>query len=246
MRRTLVNVINAVPGGDRLLDQYRRLRLSVRPDAKAHRGYVGGMWEEIGKVQIDFMVGQGLQPDDVFVDVACGSLRAGRHFISYLNPNNYLGLDHNRWLIEAGLKHEIPKQVRKEKGPEFVVSNTFEFDKFTKRPRLGLAQSLFSHLTPDDIHVCLANLKEAMQPGGRFFATFIRKGNRAAAFADRGILMHDYENPAGSADDLAFEYDAEDLLKIGREIGWQARYIGDWGHPRGQEMLEFALPEAEV
>ncbi|MCH8815866.1 MAG: hypothetical protein IH957_12385 [Chloroflexi bacterium] len=232
----MVNVINAVPGGDRLLDQYRRLRLSVRPDAKAHRGYVGGMWEEIGKVQIDFMVGQGLQPDDVFVDVACGSLRAGRHFISYLDSANYLGLDHNRWLIEAGLKHEIPKQVRKEKGPEFVVSNTFEFDKFTKRPKLGLAQSLFSHLTSDDIHLCLANLKETMEPGGRFFATFVPKG----------FLPSEYENPTKSDDKLAFEYDAEDVLKIGREIGWQARYIGDWGHPRGQEMLEFALPEAEV
>ena len=56
----------------------------------------------------------------------------------------------------------------------------------------------------------------------------------------------DYENPAKSADDLLFEYSAEDILKIGRETGWQARYIGDWGHPRGQEMLEFTLPEAEA
>ncbi len=246
MRRNVVNIINAVPGGARVLDQYRRLRLSMRPDRNAHRGYVGGMWEEIGKVQIDFMVGQGLKPDDIFVDVACGSLRAGRHFISYLDPNNYLGLDHNGWLIEAGLKQEVPKNVSKEKRPEFVISNTFEFKKFTRRPKLGLAQSLFSHLTPDDIHLCLANLKEAMQPGGRFFATFIPKGNRVAAFADRGILQPEYENPAKSADDMTFEYDAEDILKIGREIGWQTRYIGDWGHPRGQKMLEFALPEARA
>ncbi|MCH7579216.1 MAG: hypothetical protein IIB22_03130 [Chloroflexi bacterium] len=60
----------------------------------------------------------------------------------------------------------------------------------------------------------------------------------------------DYENPAKSADDITFKHDAEDILKIGREIGreigWQARYIGDWGHPRGQEMLEFTLPEAEA
>ena len=235
MRRNVVGIISAVPGGDRLLDRYRRLRLSMQPNSKAHRGYVGGMWDEIGQVQIDFMVGQGLQPEDVFVDVACGSLRAGRHFISYLNPNNYLGLDHNGWLIEAGLKHEVSKGVRDEKCPEFVVSSAFEFDKFTKRPKLGLAQSLFSHLTQNDIHLCLANLKETMQPGGRFFATFV----------PTGFLPPDYENPAESDDKLAFEYDAEDILKIGRELGWQTRYIGDWGHPRGQEMLEFALPESE-
>ena len=93
MRRNLVNVITAVPGGARVLDRYRQLRSTLQPGRYAHRGYVGGMWEEIGKVQIDFMVGQGLRPDDVFVDVACGSLRAGRHFISYLDPANYLGLD---------------------------------------------------------------------------------------------------------------------------------------------------------
>ena len=246
VRRHLVDVINAVPGGDRLLDQYRRLRTSMQPNANAHRGYVGGMWEEIGQVQIDFMVRQGLKPDDVFLDVACGSLRAGRHFISYLNPDSYLGLDHHGWLIEAGLKHEISKQARKEKRPEFVVSDAFKFDQFTKRPNFGIAQSLFSHLTPEDIHLCLANLKEAMQPAGRFFATFIPKGNRVAAFAERGIPTREYENPAASADDLAFEYDAEDILKIGREIGWQTRYIGDWGHPRGQEMLEFSLSEVEA
>ena len=236
MRRNLVNVITAVPGGDRLLDQYRRLRVSISPDTNAHRGYVGGMWEEIGQVQIDFMVRQGLKPDDVFVDVACGSLRAGRHFISYLNPTNYLGLDHNQWLIDAGLKHEISKQARKEKLPEFVVSDSFEFSQFTKWPNFGLAQSLFSHLTPDDIRQCLGNLKDSMQPGGRFFATFV----------PTGFLPPDYENPAESADDLAFEYDAEDILKIGRDTGWQAQYIGDWGHPRGQEMLEFTLPDADA
>ena len=236
MRRNLVNVITAVPGGARILDQYRQLRNTLQPGLYAHRGYVGSMWEEIGKVQIDFMVSQGLKPDDVFVDVACGSLRAGCHFISYLNPENYLGLDHHRWLIEAGLKHELPKPVRKEKRPEFVISDAFEFGKFTKRPKLGLAQSLFSHLTPDDIHLCLTNLKDAMQPGGHFYATFV----------PNGVMLGRHENPAESADDLTFEYEAEDILKIGREIGWQARYIGDWGHPRGQEMLEFTQPEGRA
>ena len=112
----------------------------------------------------------------------------------------------------------------------------FEFARFTKRPKLGLAQSLFSHLTTDDIHLCLANLKSKMQPGGRFFATFV----------PAGFLPPDYENPTESDDKLAFEYDAEDILKIGRELGWQAKYIGDWGHPRGQDMLEFTVPNAKA
>lgn len=187
------------------------------------------MWDEIGKVQFDFIVRQGLRPADTLVDVGCGSLRGGRLFIAYLDPEHYLGLDHNSWLIEGGLKYEISKETREGKRPQFVISDRFEFDKFERRPTYGIAQSLFSHLTKDDIHLCLTNLKAAMQTGGRFYVTFIPKG----------FLPKNYVNPKRSADTEAFEYDAEDILTIGQSAGWQGRYIGDWGHPRGQEMLEF-------
>jgi hypothetical protein len=223
IRRSLL----LLPGGDRLLRRYRDLRLRRGP--MAYKAAVGGMWEEIGRVQFDFMMAQGLKPQDILVDVGCGSLRGGRFFIAYLDPGHYLGIDHQAWVIEAGLKHEIPKQLRRDKRPQFVTSDRFEFHKFGKRPNYGLAQSLFSHLVKDDIHLCLANLRATMPAGGRFYATFVPKG----------FLPEDYVNPEQSDDHQAFQYDAEEILAIGREAGWQGRYIGDWGHPRGQEMLEF-------
>ncbi len=229
MRKTIKSALLALPGGTHLLEGYRTVSGRVRGNTAAHRGYVGAMWNEIGQVQIDFMVNRGLKPHHVFVDVACGSLRAGRHFICYLDAGHYLGLDHHQWLIEAGLRHEVSEQVRKEKQPEFVIAEGFQFQKFSKRPDFGIAQSLFSHLTKDDIRLCLTNLHAAIQPQGRFFATFIPKG----------FLPPGYENPGESADDLGFEYDADEILEIGLDTGWQASYIGDWGHPRGQEMIEF-------
>jgi len=188
------------------------------------------MWDEIGKVQLDFMIGQGLQPHDVLLDVACGSLRAGRLFIDYLEPGNYLGLDHNRWLIRAGLRYEVPKAVQRKKRPEFVVSDSFEFRKLSKRPSYAIAQSLFSHLTKDDIALCLGNLIEVMPEGGRFYATFV----------PRRYVPPGYSNPNESADDETFAYDTAELLNLGTAAGWETSYIGDWSHPRGQEMLAFA------
>ena len=229
MRRSMRRALQVLPGGDRLLETYRGFRRLVRRDPSEHRGYVGGMWEEIGRVQLDFMVRQGLKPQDILVDVGCGSLRGGRLFIAYLDPEHYLGIDHHTWLIKAGLKHEVPKRLREEKRPQFVTSDRFEFHKFGKRPNYGIAQSLFSHLTKDDILLCLANLRAEMQAGGRFYATFVPKG----------FLPEDYVNPKHSEDRQAFHYDVEEILGIGREAGWQPRYIGDWGHPRGQQMLEF-------
>lgn len=223
IRRRARSALLLLPGGDKLLQIYRRTR------RLGHRAYVGGMWDEIGKVQFDFMVRQGLKPSDVLVDVACGSLRGGRFFIEYLDPENYLGIDQHAWLIEAGLKREMPDSLVKEKRPQFVQSDRFEFHKFGKQPNLGIAQSLFSHLTEEDISMCLRNLKAEMEAGGKFYATFM----------SRAGPMQNYVNPDRSDDHQGFWYHADDLLRIGREAGWQARNIGDWGHPRGQHMLEF-------
>ncbi len=81
------------------------------------RNYVGGLWDELGKLQFEFMVAQGLRPHHVFLDVACGSLRGGRLFIPYLDRGNYLGLDKERGLIRAGLRNEIDPKVASEKAP---------------------------------------------------------------------------------------------------------------------------------
>lgn len=137
-----------------------------------HREYVGGMWDEIGKLQFDFMVERGLTPEHVFLDIACGSLRGGVYFIRYLDRGNYLGIDKERALIRRGLSTELPPQVRAEKCPEFVVSDAFAFDRLSKRPDFSLAQSLFSHLTAAEVQCCLANLRTAVVPGHRLYATF--------------------------------------------------------------------------
>lgn len=49
-----------------------------------NRGSVGGLWEEMGQRQLEFLVEQGLGPCDDLLDVGCGSLRGGVHFIRYL------------------------------------------------------------------------------------------------------------------------------------------------------------------
>ncbi len=41
---------------------------------------VGGMWEEIGRLQFVFLVEKGLQPHHEMLDIGCGTLRGGRHF----------------------------------------------------------------------------------------------------------------------------------------------------------------------
>lgn len=97
-----------------------------------HRNYVGGMWEEIGKLQFDFLVKQGLKPSHCFLDIGCGSFRGGIHFINYLDAGNYLGIDKEKALIDLGIEKELGNTVYEKKKPEVVVSDNFTFERFLK------------------------------------------------------------------------------------------------------------------
>jgi SAM-dependent methyltransferase len=193
--------------------------------AVGHREYVGGLWEEIGRLQFDFLVQQGLQSSHCLLDIACGSLRAGIHFIPYLERGHYLGIDKEPRLIELAIEHELGRAVYEAKTPEFVVSDRFEFHRFSRVPQFSIAQSLFTHLNEADIRLCLENLRRFVERGHVFFATFFE-----------GVSTG---NPATSHSHAGFYYSQDQMLRFGQETGWHATYVGDWRHPRNQMLMKY-------
>jgi hypothetical protein len=189
-----------------------------------HRDYVGGMWETMGKLQFDFMVSRGLEPQHVLLDIACGSLRAGRHFIRYLEADKYLGIEKEGRLIRRGVSNELPRDLVAQKHPEFVVSGGFAFERFSKQADFSLAQSLFTHLSPSDVELCLVKLRANVGEGHAFYATFAP--GRA----------HEEGSSHARA---SFHYSADQLSEMGRKLGWRPGHIGDWAHPRQQIMMSF-------
>jgi hypothetical protein len=219
----------------RVLRRFRGLRRfgvtpRLVPEGRAgvlaigHRDYVGGMWEEMGRLQFDFLVDRGLRPEHTLLDIACGSLRAGVHFIRYLDPGNYLGIEKEGALIKRALAKELPRDVREQKRPEFVVSGAFEFDRFSKQADFSLAQSLFTHLNEADLGLCLGNLHANVAPGHQLFATFAP-----------GSQTSEGRSHARAS----FFYTSAQLEAIGERHGFECNYIGDWGHPRSQMMMQF-------
>ena len=191
-----------------------------------HREYVGGEWKEIGRLQFDFLVKQGLKPCHCFLDIGCGALRGGVHFIRFLDRGNYLGIDKEAMLIDAGIYKELGRELHAEKAPELLVSNNFEFRRFSKVPSFGLAQSLFTHLTGDDIDFCLRQLRQFVGEGFRFYATFFKSNSTS-------------KNPKLSHDHMNCRYTRQQMLLFGEGCGWQSNYLGDWCHPRNQMMMEY-------
>lgn len=195
-------------------------------DGIGHRSYVGGLWESLGSLQFRFLIDHGLEPQHVFVDIACGSLRAGVQFIPYLNAGNYLGIDVKQELIDAGIKDELGEKLYKLKRPEFVASENFEFARFSKRPSFALAHALFIHLTDEHILTCMRNLRAVVDPGAKLYVTYLESDKPRRTEWDH----HPF---------VIINHTRDQMIEFGRSTAWNARYIGNWGHPRGQIMVEY-------
>ncbi|MBW3554782.1 MAG: class I SAM-dependent methyltransferase [Gemmatimonadetes bacterium] len=191
-----------------------------------HRRYVGGRWDVLGREQLEFLKSRGLEPRHVLLDIACGSLRLGRHAIPFLEPGHYLGIEKEQELIDAGIRYELEPGVLESRRPELLASADFEFDRLSRAPDFAIANSLFSHLPPPLIRLCLARLRPFIRPDGVFYATFFE--------ADRPA-----RNPEQPHDHHMFVYTRDEMRSFGAANGWKFEYIGDWGHARGQVMAAY-------
>lgn len=191
-----------------------------------HRAYVGGLWEEIGRLQFDFLLSKGLRPASYLIDIACGSLRLGVKVIPFLEAGHYLGLEKEPALVKAGIEQELDPAIRFEKQPRIAISDSFEFEKLGEVADFAIAQSLFTHLPPPLIETCLSKLHPWLNDDGVLYATFFRSPKKVA-------------NPKRPHDHGHFAYTESEMLGFGESLGYTVTYIGDWGHPRNQVMVEY-------
>lgn len=68
-------------------------------------------WEDVGRMQFEFLLREGLQPHHHLLDIGCGSFRGGRFVIDYLQEGHYFGIDREAQHLEAGMKHVLAHRV---------------------------------------------------------------------------------------------------------------------------------------
>jgi len=215
--------------------------------AGAHRELVGGSWDEIGMLQFYFLRSEGLRPEHTLVDIGCGALRGGVHFVAYLDEGNYCGIDRNRSFVTAGRRELDASGTRRR--PRLLVNDGFEVALFGAAFDYALAISLFTHLPSDEIARCLRAVGEVLEPHGRFYASFFQSPHSAPIEqSPRSAHVEPIRHEPGriTADFGAdrFYYSWEEMLALGAEAGLAARLIGDWRHPEQQQMLCFTRPRS--
>jgi SAM-dependent methyltransferase len=207
-------------------------------DPDWHRSTVRGtaaFWEELGRLQLDYLVEQGLQPSHYLLDVGCGPLRAGVHFIGYLDPGHYAGIDKRGDSLERARRVELPRHGLDDKQPLLLVNGAFEFGKLGQTFDYAIAQSVFTHLPLNTIMRCLVEMAHVLRPGGRFYATIYENPEGKSYLGD----VRQSERVVSHYDRDSYHYDLEMLRAACEGTGLTMSYAGDWEHPDNQKMVVF-------
>ena len=214
------------------INDYGRELTKEELDTGYHRQFIGGMWEEIGLLQFNFMKEQGLEPKHKILDIGCGCLRGGLHFIGYLDQGNYYGLDVNRSVLKGGIL-EVRKSNLISKKPNLMVSDKFIISKFKTQFDFMISVSLFTHLPMNMIVRCLVQVRNHLKPKGTYYSSFFESPTNAHIDPlKHGEIITYYDKDP-------FHYSAEELTMMADLAGLGIKIIGDWGHPRHQRMAAF-------
>ncbi len=151
--------------------EYYRAVMSRRTakDPKAATGAVG---ESVGERQLDRLVMYGLKSEHKLFDMGCGRLRGGLYLIDYLETGNYVGNDISEEILEKARLFLSEKRLEHKK-PRFYKTNDVEFNEVKGETFDYIhAQSVLSHMPPDDIESLFGNVSKIMHSNSQFFASF--------------------------------------------------------------------------
>jgi hypothetical protein len=146
-----------------------------KPGDHHYRAFVGppARYDVMGAYQFCLLVEIGLRENHTLLEIGCGSLRAGRLFIPYLNPGNYHGVEPEKWLVEEGIKNEVGEDLIRVKTPHLLHFDDWDFSRFNTSFDYIIAQSIFSHASSGQIATCLENVRLCMKNQTIFAADFM-------------------------------------------------------------------------
>lgn len=196
----------------------------VREDPQAA---IGSLWEEVGQLQLDYLKAHGLRPGERLFDLGCGTLRAGRLLIRYLDTGGYTGMDMSGEALAAA-EALIDREGVRDRQPVLLhnPSGNLDFRELAgARFDVVLAQSVFTHLLEEHIDVCFANIHRVLAPAGRFFFTYAE----ADSFTRRSVKD--------------FSYPLSFFQQLGARHGLTVEGRDDYDHPRRQRMAVATVKE---
>jgi SAM-dependent methyltransferase len=218
-------------GGDHIAYYREVMRYDT---ARNPRGAVGTpteeRWNALGRMQFDYLLGHGLAPGDHLLEIGCGNLRAGRHFIAHLEAGHYHGVDISPDILLAA-RRTVVEDGLQEKVPHLTLVDDLRLDHLPAHLfRVVHAHSVFSHSPLPVIEECFTHLARLLAPGGFFDFTYNRTDG-----AEHDVLRED------------FYYRPATLIALAESKGLAAKVMDDWEElPHKQSKIRVTAPGADI
>lgn len=139
-----------------------------------HHSNYGEPWAG-GRDVFEFLAESAhLRPNSHVLEIGCGTLRVGLHFIRYLNPEHFHCLERDELSLMAAFRYELPSQGLLQKRPLIVRGEDMDFSKFGSGVVYDLiyASAVFLHMPDKLVWVGLERLASKLKPiDGRIFVS---------------------------------------------------------------------------
>jgi hypothetical protein len=142
-------------------------------------------------------------------------------------------------VLQAGQEIELARAALGGRRVQLLCNAEFDVATFHTRFDYGIAQSVFTHLPWNSILRCLVNVAPVLAPQGQFFATFFEDPDgthrvSTISHTPGGVVTHPDRDP--------YHYEFDVFQDLARRAGLSVTHLGDWGHPRDQQMMVFRRP----
>jgi cyclopropane fatty-acyl-phospholipid synthase-like methyltransferase len=155
----------------------KQFREMLRPRRDRAREFVGTDAVS-GKLQFELLRREGLAKDSYVLEIGCGALSAGAHLIDYLDDARYVGIEPNRWLIEAAFENAELRQAAQSKSAQFLHVLDFDASGLGMKFDFVLSHSVLSHAAHHQLEQFLRNAAKVLAPAGVIVASIrLAEGN---------------------------------------------------------------------
>jgi cyclopropane fatty-acyl-phospholipid synthase-like methyltransferase len=147
-----------------------------------------------GELQLELLKLEACGPGAHVLEVGCGCLSAGVPVMRYLARSHYVGIEPNRWLLDAALTDWRVRLLVATKRPTFLERTDFDAAEVGRTFDYVLSHSILSHCAHWQLDQFMGNVQGVLSPGGRIVASIrLAEGN---AFGSEGSpdgrdSMHD-------------------------------------------------------
>jgi hypothetical protein len=202
-----------------------------RAGDRHYRSWVGpaGRFDTIAAQQFGLLTLGGLREHHTLLDIGCGSLRAGRLFITYLQVGNYYGIEPEQWVLDEGIKEMLGREFIDLRKPTFSNDANFTLTTFGRQFDFLLAQSIFSHTTQAQVRRCFEEARKVVSPTSQFFATFVK--------GDDDYVGDEWVYPG------IVTFRPSTMRSIAADNGFNMKLL-EWPHP-SQQWAQFTPVEAQ-